>query len=99
MHQCSLFSNNMNYVRNRDKRGALSSKHFAVLMLKIISDCVARITIFAAWMYVSNDGKFSTIYAVLGYYTLWVILVIFNMVLTEKENQFSLTYFVGKSLY
>ena len=57
-------------------------------MLKVILDSVARILLFSSWLYVVNNGVFSSVYTLAGYYTVIGVLVIFNIV-TSNNREFS----------
>ena len=70
-------------------------KHFGVLMIKIIADCLARLCIFSAWMYVHTDGQFSTLYVVAGYYTMMMLMMIFNAVFNRNLKEVSTKYYIG----
>ena len=84
------------YFRNREKKLALTIRHFALLLLKIIFDCISRITLFSAFMYVTNKGQFSTMYVVIGYYVMWLIMVIFNVVFNKDRSLSSGRDWIGK---
>ena len=75
----------------------MSAKHYGVLMLKILSDCISRITFFSVFMYVTYNGQFSTWYVTISYYVMMVIMVVFNLVLNKKD--FSVAYVIGKEIY
>ena len=83
--------------RKLDKKDALDAKHFAVLLAKIMCDCVARITIFSAWMFVTNDGKFDTMNVLMIYYSLALFMMVFNVVFNRKCEMTDGKYWIGKN--
>ena len=82
--------------RNRDKKGALSDgAAAALLMLKVILDCISRILLFSSWMYVVNNGVFSSVYTLAAYYTVFGVLVIFNIVTSDNREFSKAEYWIG----
>ena len=88
-------TNEMSY-RNREKKDALSGIDRCLLMLKVILDSVSRIVLFSAWLYVINDGQFSSMYTLITYYTTFAILIIFNIILNDEKNILSGKYWIGE---
>ena len=83
-------------IRNRDKKGALSGgAPAALLMLKVILDCVSRILIFSSWLYVVNNGMFSSVYTLAAYYTVFGVLVIFNIITSDNREFSKANYWIG----
>jgi len=82
-------------IRNADKKDALTTNSLLVLILKIIFDSVSRILIFGIWMFVLNNGQFSTFYVVVGYYAAVLTLIIFNLVLNWEWELFSSRFWIG----
>ena len=64
-------------------------------MLKVILDCVSRILIFSSWLYVVNDGVFSSLYTLAAYYTVFVVLVIFNIITSDNREFSKAEYWIG----
>ena len=56
-------------------------------MLKVILDSVAKILLFSCWIYVINNGEFSSVYTLAAYYTVFGVLAIFN-ILTNNSRDF-----------
>ena len=46
--------------------------------MKTTMDCVARIVLFSTWLYVQNEGQFSSARTVIAYYSTSMVLVLFN---------------------
>ena len=66
------------------------------LLLKTVLDCISRLIIFATFMFVVNDGQFSTVMTVTAYYTTFAVLMIFNMIINSNENYCSAKTWIGK---
>ena len=76
--------------RNGEKNNALSAKSVAVLVIKIMLDALSRTLIFGIWMYVYNNGQFSTDLTVKTYYSAVMILLLFNLFFSWNKS------FIGK---
>ncbi len=96
-----LFCNNFFFapttytLRNRDKKEAFTSTHMACLLLKTTCDCIARITLFSVFMYVQNEGQFSTRMTLIAYYSVFVLLMIFNTWINKNKNFWSAKNLLG----
>ena len=58
---------------------ALKGLSLVILNCKIILDCLAMILLFSSWLYVTNDGHFSTWSTLNAFYT-FVVMFIFNTI-------------------
>ena len=87
------------YCRNRDKKEAFTSAHMACLLLKTSCDCIARITLFSVFMYVQNEGQFSTRMTLIAYYSVFVLLMIFNCWINKNKNFWSAKNLLGMFPY
>ena len=56
------------------------------LLLKTTLDCVARIVLFSTWLYVQNEGQFSSARTVIAYYSTFMALIFFNAFFTKSEK-------------
>ena len=56
------------------------------LLLKTTLDCVARIVLFSTWLYVQNEGQFSSARTVIAYYSTFMVLVLFNSLCNKSEK-------------
>ena len=83
------------FCRNRDKKEAFTSTHMACLLLKTSCDCIARITLFSVFMYVQNEGQFSTRMTLIAYYSVFVLLMIFNCWINKNKNFWSAKNLLG----
>ena len=86
------------FSRNRTKEEALNVKSIAVLILKTMFDATSRILIFSIWMYVSNQGQFSSMSTLTGFYILVVVLVMFNLVFSRRLDLKSFSFWTGKKI-
>ena len=68
------------------------------LLLKTTCDCIARITLFSVFMYVQNEGQFSTRMTVIAYYSVVILLVIFNYWINRNKNFWTAQNLLGKHL-
>ena len=82
--------------RNRDKKGALTVVPACLLMLKVILDSVSRILLFSSWLYIINMGHFSSIYTLIAYYTIFLVLMVINVLFSENRDVFTGKYWIGK---
>ena len=76
----------------------MTTLNLVSLLLKTVFDCTSRVLIFATFMFVVNEGQFSTIMTVTAYYTTFAILMTFNTVVNDNENYFSAKTWIGKFL-
>lgn len=82
--------------RNRAKKGSLTIVNLIFLLLKTVLDCISRLIIFATFMFVVNDGQFSTVMTVTAYYTTFAVLMAFNLIINSNENYCSAKTWIGK---
>ena len=74
----------------------MTTNNLVFLLLKTVFDCISRLIIFATFMFVVNDGQFSTMMAVTAYYTTVAVLMIFNMIINSNENYCSAKTWIGE---
>ena len=72
--------------RNRAKRNSFTILNLVFLLLKTTLDCVARIVLFSTWLYVQNEGQFSSARTVIAYYSTFIVLLFFNAFFTKREK-------------
>ena len=72
--------------RNRAKKDSLTTVNLVFLLLKTVFDCVSRLLIYSTFMFVVNEGQFSTLMTVKAYYATFAVLVIFNMIINTNEQ-------------
>ena len=73
----------------------MTTLNLAFLLLKTIFDCTSRIVLFATFMFVVNDGQFSTMITVSGYYTTVAVILTFNIVINDNETYCSARTWIG----
>ena len=87
----------LSYPRNRAKKSSLTPINLVFLLMKTTFDCVARILLFSTWLYVINDGQFSTSITVICYYSTFLILFGFNIFFNKTDDYCSVKTWTGKS--
>ena len=73
----------------------MTTLNLAFLLFKTIFDCISRILLFATFMFVVNDGQFSTIMTVKVYYTTVAVIMAYNIVFNDNETYCSARTWVG----
>ena len=81
--------------RNRAKRSSFTSLNLVFLLAKTTLDCVARIVLFSTWLYVQNEGQFSSAKTVIAYYATFMVLLIFNAFFTKHTKNVTRTNMTG----
>ena len=74
----------------------MSTLNLGFLLLKTVFDCTSRILLFTTFMFVVNDGQFSTMMVVTAYYTTFMVLVLFNIITNSNETYCSAETWIGK---
>ena len=64
--------------------------------MKTTFDCVSRILLFSTWLYVANDGQFSSAKTVVAFYTTFLLLVVFNTVFNKTGEYCSAKTWTGR---
>ena len=72
--------------RNRAKRNSFTGLNLVFLLMKTSLDCVARIVLFSTWLYVQNEGQFSSVRTVIAYYSTFLVLVLFNSFCNRNQT-------------
>ena len=83
------------FLRNRDKKNSFTFLNRVFLLLKTTFDCFARILLFSSWLYVVNDGQFSSTKTVIAYYFTFAVLVVFNFIFNQNEDSTSSKTWIG----
>ena len=65
--------------------------------MKTTFDCVSRILLFSTWLYVVNDGQFSSAKTVTAFYSTFLLLVVFNTVFNKTGEYCSARTWTGKT--
>ena len=77
---------NFSKHRNRAKKNSFTVMNLVFLLLKTTLDCVARIVLFSTWLYVQNEGQFSSMRTVIAYYSTFMVLLLLNSFFTRHEK-------------
>ena len=72
--------------------------HIFILIAKVFMDILSRVLIFFCFMMTTNNGKFSPVQSVVGFYTMVAIMIVFNIIFNESKICWSLRYMIGKHL-
>ena len=83
-------------IRNRAKKNSFTSLNLVFLLLKTTLDCVARIVLFSTWLYVQNEGQFSSARTVIAYYSTFMVLLFFNAFFTKREKNVTRRKLMGR---
>ena len=67
--------------------------------MKTTLDCVARITLFSAFLYVLNEGQFSSAKTVIAYYSTFLVLLGYNAIFNKREKQWTRRNMIGNPLH
>ena len=55
--------------------------------MKTSLDCVARIVLFSTWLYVQNEGQFSSTKTFIAYYFTFMVMVLFNGLCNKNKSE------------
>ena len=80
------------FFRNRDKREALEGHHIVLMILRIIFDSWSKILIFSTFLYVWNEGQFSSIATFSAFYAVVLVLFIMNIIFYKREKSLSMKH-------
>ena len=83
------------FKRNRDKQNSLTVLNLVSMLLKTIFATSSRILLFSAWLYVVNNGKFSTMKTLIAYYTTALVLFIYNVLCNTRRPSCSSSFWIG----
>ena len=83
------------FFRNRAKKKSFTSLNLTFLLLKTMFDSISRILLFSTWLYVINDGQFSSTKTVIAYYSTFILLFIFNAIINKHRDYKSARNWIG----
>ena len=86
----------MSFIRNRAKKNSLTTLNLTFLLLKTMFDSISRILLFSTWLYVINDGQFSSTKTVIAYYSTLMVLLIFNTIINKQKDYTTARTWIGK---
>ena len=81
--------------RNRAKKNSFTSLNLTFLLLKTMFDSISRILLFSTWLYVMNDGQFSSSKTVIAYYSTLTVLLVFNTIFSKHKDFTSARTWIG----
>ena len=73
----------------------MTTFNLVFLLLKKNFDCTSRILLFTTFMFVVNDGQFSTMMTVTAYYTTVAVIMAYNIVINDNETYCSARTWIG----
>ena len=56
------------------------------------------ILLFSTWLYVVNDGQFSSTKTVIAYYFTFIVLLVFNFILNKNNDSTSAKTWIGNQI-
>merc|ERR1712110_1236787 len=62
------------------------------LMSVTIFAAMSRVLLFSIWLYVFNNGQFSSIMTLIAYYTFFSMIIVFHIVVNKKKPVFSFPF-------
>ena len=76
----------------------MSTANKVFLLLKTTFDCVSKVLMFATFMFVVNNGQFSSLMTLTAFYLNLAVLIIFNIIVNDNNNYKSAKTWIGKGL-
>ena len=91
--------NNLFCFRNLSKKHALGGLHIAVLVFKILNDCVGKSLLAFAFIYSTGAGRFSTIRTLATFYSIAGIMMIFHTIFNKAPARelCSIRHWIGEN--
>ena len=56
---------------------------------------MARLSIFGCWMFMTNNGKYDPIMVLVGYYSVFAVLLLFNFIFNSEMISLEGHYWIG----
>ena len=84
------------FCRNRAKQNSLTTPSLVFLLLKTSFDCISRIVLFSTWLYVVNEGQFSSAKTAFAYYSTFMVMILFNTICNNSKKYCSSNNWIGK---
>ena len=84
------------FSRNRAKKNSFTTLNLMFLLLKTMFDSISRIVLFSTWLYVINDGQFSSTKTLIAYYSTLMVLLIFNTIFNKQKDFTTARTWIGK---
>ena len=67
----------------------------ALVVLKIFLESLGKVIIFSTFIYVNNNGQFDAVQTIVGFYSMVVVMIIFNGIFSRR-NPYSPESVIGK---
>ena len=81
--------------RSRTRQGSYETRNLLGLMSVTIFAAMSRVLLFSIWLYVFNNGQFSSIMTLIAYYTFFSMIIVFHIVVNKKKPVFSFPFVLG----
>ena len=95
-YKCYVKPLNVMFFRNRAKKNSFTTLNLTFLLLKTMLDSISRILLYSTWLYVINDGQFSSTKTVIAYYSTLTVLFVFNAVINKYDDYTKARTWIGK---
>ena len=95
----TLNSRYLMFFRNRAKKNSFTTLNLIFLLLKTMFDSISRILLFSTWLYVINDGQFSSSKTVIAYYFTLFLLFIFNTIFSKQKDYKTARTWIGRQSF
>ena len=59
-------------------------------------DSISRILLYSTWLYVINDGQFSSTKTLIAYYSTLMVLIVFNTTFNKQKDYTTARTWIGK---
>ena len=87
------------HFRNSSKKFAFGTKHVALLVAKITSDCISKSLIGFSYVYTMGRGSFSGLLALKMFYSMFGVMFVFHFIFNRSpaKNVLSIRHWFGKN--
>ena len=83
------------FYRSRTRQGSYTTRNLLGLMSVTIFAAMSRVLLFSIWLYVFNNGQFSSIMTLIAYYTFFSMIIVFHIVVSKKKPVLSFPFVLG----
>ena len=84
------------FFRNRAKKNSFTTLNLTFLLLKTMFDSISRILLYSTWLYVINDGQFSSTKTLIAYYSTLMVLFVLNTIFSKHLDYKSTKTWIGR---
>ena len=89
------FTNIFIFYRNRSKKSALKPEHFALTLCRTVLDSVGRLLLLFTLLHILK-GNFDPLLVTISYYTIFILLLFFNLLFNKSAVSCEADFFLGK---